>query len=134
MHRTKTNQRLPQNYKRKDEKIEHRVYELEQHSHTKRNVIVTGINLHSYVHTATRRSMKASNQHNNGDDICESTMMRKNLVSFAEEKLRVSVDEIEITAIHDLPKRKDGSTPVIVQFLSADKKTEIMRQRKKLEG
>ena len=97
----------------KDEKVnqlEHRVDELEQHSR-KKNVIVTGINLHSYAHTATRRSMEASNQHNEGDDICESTMMRTNFVSFAEEKLRESVDEIEITAIHDLPKRKDGSTP-----------------------
>ena len=49
-------------------------------------------------------------------------MMKKNVISFAEEKLKVSVDEIEITAIHDLQKRKDGSTPVIVSFLSADKK------------
>ena len=72
--------------------------ELEQHSR-KKNVIVTGINLHSYAHTATRRSMKTSLQHNDGDDICESSMMRKNFVSFAEERLRVSVDEIEITAI-----------------------------------
>ena len=73
-------------------------------------MIVTGINLHSYTHTATHSSMKASNQHNDGDDICESTMMKTKFVSFAEEKLRVSVDETEITAIHDLPKRKDGST------------------------
>ena len=107
----------------KDEKInelEHREDELEQHSR-QRNVIVTDINLHSYTHNATHRSMKASNQHNDGFDICESTMVRKNFASFAEEKLRVSVGEIEITAIHDLPKRKDGSTPVIVQFLFADK-------------
>ena len=41
-------------------------------------------------------------------------MMNENFISFAEEKLKVSVDEIEITAIHDLQKRKDGSTPVIV--------------------
>ena len=96
-------------------------------------MIVTGVNLHSYAHTATRRSVKASNQQNEGDDhdICESTMMKKNFISFAEEKLKVSIDEIEITAIHDLPKRKDGSTPVIVQFLSAGKKPETMRQRKK---
>ena len=71
--------------------------ELEQHSR-KRNLIVTGVNLHSYVHTATRRSVKASNQQNEGDNICESTMMKKNFISFAEEKLKVSIDEIEITA------------------------------------
>ena len=87
-----------------------------------KNVIVTGINLHSYAHTATRRSVKASNQPNEGDDICETTMMKTNFDSFAEKKLRVSVNEIEITAIHDLQKCKDGSMPVIVQFLSADKK------------
>ena len=120
MHRTKKINDLLKMFNVKDEKVnqlEHRVEELEQHSR-KQNLIVTCINLHSYAHTAIRRSMKASNQHNEGDDICESTMMRKN---FAEEKLRVSVDEIEITAIHDIPKRTDGSTPVIVQFLSAEK-------------
>ena len=95
---------------------------------------MTGVNLHSYAHTATRRSVKASNQQNEGDDICESTMMKKTFISFAEETLKVSVDEIEITAIHELPKRKDGSTPVIVQFLSADKKKQIMRHRKKPKG
>ena len=55
-------------------------------------------------------------------------------MKFAKEKLSVSVAEIEITATHDLPKRKDGSTPVIVQFLSTDKKTEIMRKREMLKG
>ena len=97
-------------------------------------MIVTGVNLHSYAHTATRRSVKASNQQNEGDNICESTMMKKNVISFPEEKLKVSIYDIEITAIHDLPKRKDGSTPVIVQFLFTDKKPEMIRQRKKLKG
>ena len=46
----------------------------------------------------------------------------------------MSVEEIEITAIHDLPKRKDGTTPVIVQLLSVDKKTDLMRKRKCLKG
>ena len=31
----------------------------------------------------------------------QSTMMKKKFVSFAEQKLRVSVDETEITAIHN---------------------------------
>jgi len=95
---------------------------------------VTGVNIHSYAHTATRRSMKASNQQNEGDDICEFTMMKTNFISFSKEKLKMSIDEIEITAIHDLPKHKDGSTPEIVQFIFADNKIEIMRQRKKLKG
>ena len=51
--------------------------------------IVSGMNNHNYAGTATR--------------------------SLA--KLSISVSEIEIIAIHDddIPKRKDGSTPVIVQ-------------------
>ena len=57
--------------------------------------------------------------------------MRNIFVKFAaQDKLNVSVEEIEITAIHDLPKRKDGTTPVIVQLLSVDKKTDLMRKRK----
>ena len=71
---------------------------------------------------------------NDGDDISESSAMRKNFVKFAQEKMNVSLAEIEVTAIHDLPKRKDGTTPLIVQFLSTDKKTELMRKRKNAEG
>ena len=128
---------LLKSIKAKDERIEqleHRVNDLEQHSR-KRNVIVTGLNMHSYSHTATRtRSARTSTQMNDGDDISESSAMRKNFVKFAQEKMNVSLAEIEITAIHDLPKRKDGTTPLIVQFLSTDKKTELMRKRKMLKG
>ena len=94
--------------------LEHRVNDLEQHSR-KRNVIVTGLNMHSYSHTATRStSARTYTQMNDGDDISESTSMRKNFV-------------------HDLPKRKDGTTPLIVNFVST-KKTELMRKRKMLKG
>ena len=48
--------------------------------------------------------------------------------------MNVSLAEIEITAIRDLPKRKDGTTLLIAQFLSTDKKTELMRKRKMLKG
>ena len=71
---------------------------------------------------------------NDGDDISESSVMRKNFVKFAQEKMKVSLAEIEITAIHDLPKRNDETTPLIVQFLSTDKKTELMRKWKMLKG
>ena len=68
----------------------------------------------------------------------ESNEMRKHFVKFAKDKLNMSVEEIEIkieiTAIHDLPKRKDGTIPVIVQLLSVDKKTDLMRRRKNLKG
>ena len=70
----------------------------------------------------------------NGEDVNESNEMRKHFVKFAQDKLNVSVEEIEITAIHDLPKRKDDTTPVIVQLLSVDKKTDRMRRRKSLKG
>ena len=96
--------------------------ELEQHSR-EGNIIVNGMNIQSYTPPATRRLAKAPNQNSDGDDISESSMMRKNFVNFAEEKLNISVSEIEISVIHDLLKRKDGSMLVIVQFLSGDKKT-----------
>ena len=60
--------------------------------------------------------------------------MRKNFVKFAQEKMNVSLADIEIAAIHDLPKHKDGTTPLIFQFLSTDNKTELMRKRKMLKG
>ena len=105
--------------------IERRVNDLEQHSR-KRNIIVTGLNVHSYAHAATRtRSTRGSTQ-TDGEDVSESNEMRKHFVKFAKDKLNVSVEEIEITAIHDLPKRKDGTTPVIVQLLSVDKKTDLI--------
>ena len=120
----------------KDQRIddlERRVNDLEQHSR-KRNIIVTGLNVHSYAHAATRtRSTRGSTQ-TDGEDVSESNEMRKQFVKFAKDKLNVSVEEIEITAIHDLPKRKDGTTPVIVQLLSVDKKTDLMRRRKNLKG
>ena len=123
--------------KLKDERInelERRVNDLEQHS-SKRNIIVTGLNVHSYAHAATRpRSTRGSANVTDGEDVSESNEMRKHFVKFAQDKLNVSVSEIEVTAIHDLPKRKDGTTPVIVQLLSVDKKTDLMRKRKCLKG
>ena len=59
--------------------------------------------------------------------------MRKQIVKFAQDKMNVSVAEIDITAIHDLPKCKDDTPPVIVQLLSVDKKTDLMRKRKCLK-
>ena len=59
--------------------------------------------------------------------------MRKNVVDFAKNKLNVPLD-LEITAIHDLPKWKDGTQPVIVQLLSPDKKSALMRKCALLRG
>ena len=120
----------------KDQRIddlERRVNDLEQHSR-KRNIIVTGLNVHSYAHAATRTILTRGSTQTDGEDVSESNEMRKQFVKFAKDKLNVSVEEIEITAIHDLPKRKDGTTPVIVQLLSVDKKTDLMHRRKNLKG
>ena len=111
--------------------LERRVNDLEQHSR-KRNIIVTGLNVHSYAHAATRTRSTRGLTQTDGEDVSESNEMRKHFVKFAKDKL--NVEEIEITAIHDLPKRKDGTTPVIVQLLSVDKKTDLMRRRKSLKG
>ena len=90
----------------RNEQLEHRMNDLEQHSR-KRNVIVSGLNMHSYSDTA-RTSVY------DGDGISESSAMRKNFVKFAQENMPLA--EIEITAIHDLPKGRDGTMPQIVQF------------------
>ena len=100
----------------------------------KRNIIVTGLNVHSYAHAATRTRSTRGSTLTDGEDVNEPYEMRKFFVKFAQDKLNVSVEEIEITAIHDLPKRKDGTTPVIVQLLSVDKKTALMHRRKSLNG
>ena len=60
--------------------------------------------------------------------------MRKNFVYIAKTKLNVDVDVIEITAIHDLPRRKDGTQPIIVQLMSSDRKAELMQRRGQLRG
>jgi len=59
-----------------------------------------------------------------------------NFINCAEERLNVFVSKIEITAIHDddIPKRKDGSTPVIVQFLSADKNSTYHASKKETKA
>ncbi|KAK2175003.1 hypothetical protein NP493_755g02077 [Ridgeia piscesae] len=55
--------------------------------------------------------------------------MSKNVVSFAKEKLGTIPQPYDITAIHDLSPRRDGTRPVIVQLLSAEKKATLMNKR-----
>ena len=38
----------------------------------------------------------------------ESSTMKRIFIAFAHDKLHVDIPEFEITAIHDLPKRKHG--------------------------
>ena len=139
---------LLQSLKQKDEKIEvleqkvdvleNSLDEIEQYSR-KKNIIVTGINLHSYAKSAevdtTAGARKARKQQEVEElNTNETATMRKNFVNFAKTKLNVEVDVIEITAIHDLPRRKDGTQPIIVQMMSNDRKTELMQRRGQLRG
>ena len=48
--------------------------------------------------------------------------------------LNVPLNDLEITAVHDLPKWKNGTQPVIVQLLSPDKKNALMRKHAMLRG
>ena len=67
-----------------------------------------------------------STQHSDNND---SATMSKNVVSFAKEKLGTIPQPYDITAIHDLSPRRDGTRPVIVQLLSAEKKATLMNKR-----
>ena len=58
----------------------------------------------------------------------------KNFIDFGKNKLNLPLIDLEITAIHDLPRWKDGTQPVIVQLLSPDKKSALMRKRAMLRG
>ena len=75
MHRTKQNQRLTQNYQRKRSKDKPTGA---PSGRTRTTFTQKSVNLHRYAHTASGRLMKASNQHDEGEDIFESTMMRTN--------------------------------------------------------
>ena len=128
--------------KSKDERIEQleaKVNDLEQNS-KKKNIIVTGLNTSSYatVSRPTTPSTRSSTSTDTDDhpptSTTENSIMRANFVKFAKSKLDVCIEPYDITAIHELPARRDGKRPIIVQFLSADKKTEIMMKRRLLRG
>ena len=114
------------------DKLESSVSSLEQNS-KKKIFIATGLNLHSFAHCAQTQPTSSSDSPAD-QTIDESATMKRNFIAFAHDKLQVDIPEIESTAIHDLPKRKDGTTHIIIQFLSSDKRTEIMRKRKTLKG
>ena len=125
--------------KSKDERIEQleaKVNDLEQNS-KKKNIIVTGLNTSSYA-TVSRPTTRSSTSTDTDDhpptSTTDNSIMRANFVKFAKSKLDVYIEPYDITAIHELPARWDGKRPIIVQFLSADKKTEIMMKRRLLRG
>ena len=105
-----------------------------------------GLDLHSFAHATSPKIEKQRTRSRtsttapadlcteDNDDISESAIMRKYFVDFAKNKLNVPLNDLEITTIHDLPKWKDGTQPVIVQLLSPDKKSALMRKRAMLQG
>ena len=126
--------------KTKDErisKLEAQVNDLEQNS-KKKNLIIIGLNIHSDASTTTSTKHSTRNSTSTAAEetptISESPTMRTNFVNFARRKLNVTPEPYHITAIHDLPPRRDGKRPIIVQFHSADRKTELIMKRGALKG
>lgn len=119
--------------------MEHLVTDLEQYSR-KQNVIVTGLNMHSYAQPPApdlRERPLLTEMTSECPPLTEMTSVSRqlrNLPKFTKEKLNISLAEIEITAIHDLRKCRDGTMPLIAQFLPTNKTTELMCKRKVLNG
>ena len=67
-------------------------------------------------------------------DINDTTTVDKSLVTFAKEKLGMVLQPYNITAIHDLPPRRDGTRADIMQLLSAEKKATLMSLQGSLRG
>ena len=90
-------------------------------------IIITGLNLLKYATTLTNAtSTMPSTQHSNNTD---NATMNKNCVTFANKKLGTILQSYDITAIHDLAPRRDGTRTIIVQLLSAEKKATLMNKR-----
>ena len=78
-----------------------------------KNIIITGLNLHTYATTminAIIPSTVHSTQHSDNKD---NATMNKNCVTFAKQKLGTILQPYDIAAIHDSPPRRDGTRPVI---------------------
>ena len=60
------------------------------------------------AHAATRTRSTRGSTLTDGEHVSESNEMRQKFVKFAQDKLNVSMEEIEITAIHepDLIRRR----------------------------
>ena len=125
--------------------LEEKINEMEQYQ-KKNNLIIstkagTELKLHSYRHAVTARptdSEGKSDEDGEEDEIPlplqEETIMKNNFINFASVKLKVSVKEKDIVAIHKLQKRRDGVEPVLVKFTTSTMKRCIMSQRKELKG
>ena len=113
------------------DKLETQINDLEQKEKQK-NIIITGLNLHTCATRLTNATCTVDSiQHSNNTD---NETMNKHFVTFAKEKLGPILEPYDITAIHDLARRRDGTRPVIVQLLSAEKKATLMNKRSSLRG
>ena len=105
-------------------KLEDQFNELEQ-TMNKKNIIITGLNLHSYAATTATPKQNVRSSPTTDDEpqsITDSLAMSTNFVNFARQKLNVHLEPYDISAIHNLPPRRAGERPVIVQLHSAWKK------------
>ena len=123
--------------------LKEKINEMEQYQ-KKNNLIIstkagTELKLHSYRHAVTATDSEGKSDEDGEEDeiplpLQEETIMKNNFINFASVKLKVSVKEKDIVAIHKLQKRRDGVEPVLVKFTTSTMKRCIMSQRKELKG
>ena len=90
-------------------KHEAQVNEL-KHTMIKMNTIITVANLHSYAATTATSKKNVRSSHTTDDEppsITVSSAMSTDLFNFVRQKLNVILDPYDISAIHDLPPRRD---------------------------
>ena len=135
----------------KDQKIkelEERIDDLEQYSR-KNNLVVNGLDLHSYSHVASGSDNGAQSHSqlessevgsmgmvHHSHSPMESHTMREKFVHFIANKMGIQIPVDEVTAIHDLPtpRNRNLKKPVLVQLSSAIRKAQILSSGKKLKG
>ena len=72
-----------------------------------------------------------STRHSHDND---SATMKVNFMTFTKEKLGTPLEPYDTTASHDLLQSRDGTRPVTVQLLSAEKKAALMGKRDSPRG
>ena len=111
----------------------------------KNNIVLTGptnvLKLHTVSHVAQSAASVATADEAVCDDnkgqtenelnelkLDEESMMRDNFIKFADEKLNVKIMDHEILAVHKLPKRKNGTEPVLIKFSRNCTKRNLMKK------
>jgi len=107
---------------------------IEYHS-KKNNIVIIGLDISGDAATTkpTKRST-TSTPVEETQPVSKSATMKANFVKFARQTLSVTLEPYDITSIHLLPPWRNGKHPILVQFLSAEKKAEVMSRRLQLKG